>query len=135
MLFYLEHWGGARVVLRSAPSSNVWQLGIFLRPPLAAPKLHAGAAGVGELLHETADQPGPNLHGHGLFEAPDDLSLHAVKILILADTWVCLTDCRGELPAKLSNGAEEHEAAGGPGTHPPPDTSRHSNLKRGHPRR
>ena len=31
MLFYLEHWGGAMVVLRSAPSSSVWQQGIFLR--------------------------------------------------------------------------------------------------------
>jgi hypothetical protein len=44
-------------------------------------------------------------------------------------------DCCGELPAKLSDGAEEQEAAGGTGTLPPPDPTGHPNLKHRYPQR
>ena len=67
MLFYLEHWGGAaeRPILQRVTARN-------LSPTaLSSPQNRTlELLGWGELLHETADQPGPNLHGHGLFEVP-----------------------------------------------------------------
>jgi hypothetical protein len=45
-----------------------------------------------------------------------------------------LADCGWELPAKLPDGAEEQEAAGGRGAcHRPADASCGPDLKRGHP--
>ena len=132
MLFYLEHWGGAaeRPILQRVAAGNLSPTALNSPQNRTLELLGWGSCCMRQLISR-----GPICMGTACLRSPDDLSLHAVKILILADTWVCLTDCRGELPAKLSNGAEEQEATGGPSTHPPPDTSRHSNLKRGHPRR
>ena len=45
-----------------------------------------------------------------------------------------MADCGWELPAKLPDGAEEQEAAGGRGAHHrPANASRGPDLKRGHP--